>query len=261
LFNEIKKYGKNIEDVLGETRMNHLKTFEKGFGLSDMLKSKDLTGKAVDLERNALNKGAMRMLQRSFSTHLMIKHGFVSKTYAYGIRAIQLIGGLKNDGYKKFMTKMMTDPKFFQDALEMTADIKTHEDIIRARLVLAHHFGIPTESMNEQEAQEQARNLMDVSIELENSVFGKGYSEEPTEETPEEPTVGQQEKDLGLIPATEPSTQNEVPEKHKEPVNNTLGLTKETLQTPAITNVPEIQPSDPTTSISTRKTMSEIRGD
>ena len=254
LFNVIKKRGDNIEAILGKERMDHLRTFERGFGLADMVKKKDVQGADVDLDRTALNKGAMKMLKGSVSTHLMVKHGFVSKTYAYSMRAIQILGGLQNNGYRKFMTKMMTDPKFFQDAVEMAADVKTHDDIVRARLVLEHHFGIPTAALTNQDGDEQSRSLMDAGITLENSVF-KDFEQEDIE-----PTVEQTEKDLGLIPATEPSTQDQPTSAPIE--NSDSGVNPESLkqQAPAagITNVPTIAPSDPTASIATRKTQGEI---
>lgn len=245
LFDVLKKKGKNIEEILGKERMEHLKTFERGFGLTDMIKKKDLTGEAVDLDRAALNKGAMRMLQRSLSTHLMVQHGFVSKTYAYGMRAIQVLGGLKNDGYKKFMSKMMTDPNFFKNAIGMVQDVKTHDDIVRARLVLAHHFGIPTETMDNEEANQQARSLMDASVVLENSVF-KDFETEDLIDTSVDPVI-------------------EAPlEAPLEPVEQEVAPSKETTQTKVpngsgITNVPTIAPSDPTNAISTRKPVGEIR--
>ena len=252
LFNELKKYGDNIEKVIGKERMDHLKTFEKGFGLSDMMKADEVSGEAVDLERHALNKGAMKMLKQSLSTHLMVAHGFVSKTYAYSMRAIQVLGGMKNDGYQKFMTKMMTDPKFFRDTIEMTQDIKSHEDIIRARLVLAHHFGIPTETMNNEEGNQQARSLMESGIVLENSVFKDvvgqpEVSKEAALNTEVTPVVTPEV--TPEVTPQEPPTEKPV-EKPKEKPKEKTAVTPEAL--------PKVEPSDPTNAISTRKPLSEI---
>ncbi len=250
LFNAMKEHGDNLESILGTTRMDHLKSFERGFGLVDMVKKAKVDG--VDLDRTAMNKGAMKMLKGSLSTHLMVKHGFVSKTYAYSMRAIQIMGGLKNDGYKKFMTQMMTDPKFFQNTIEMASDIKTHDDIIRARLVLEHHFGIPTASMDNQDANEQSRSLMDAGITLENSVFEDFEQEDvaPDFSAPTMPTEAPQK-----VPADV-----ETPSNPTLSPQQTIALEKANEASQEVTNVPPMESGGSIDSLATRKSMGEIRG-
>ena len=87
-----------------------------------------------------------------------------------------------------------------------------------------------------------------------------------TESTPKEPSVSQMEEELGMVPAVNPSTQNDM--VSADPMSNPPpGITEEVLKTnvpqdtPPITQGAPAVPSDPTTALSTRKSIGEIRNE
>jgi len=169
VFEVIRKNRDNLVKVIGEERVVHMEKFQRLHDTSTLTQGRIGKDK-IDLEQPMVGSSAIKALRNTLSTKLMIAHGFVSPAFAYSMAAIRVLGGLKSTGYQKYMQKMMTDPDFFEEAIQLSKDVKNHEDIVRTRLYLAHH-GIQTEAFTSKESEEQAKNLADVSIELENSPY------------------------------------------------------------------------------------------
>lgn len=182
LFRTLQKNRETAVQLLGEKRVAHMESFDRGFDLATKHGKGPIDKTAADLERGAL-PGMLQHVPRLMSQQLAVARNFVSRRYIIALNTTRILGGLKNDSYKKFVTKMMTDPEFFQSTVEMASQVKKHDDIIRLRLVLAAQ-GVPTDTKNEQEGTEAARNLMDVSIAIEDSLWKGKTLEEVKSEDP-----------------------------------------------------------------------------
>jgi hypothetical protein len=135
--------------------------------------------------------------------------------------------------------------------------IKSHDDIVRLRLSLAHFYGIPTETMNSDEGTQQARSLMDASITLENSLFPEYEQEDVSMEPVDGLFSGTEEAKVDVIEA--PTVDPKVPRAVEEEVS-TPAPAPDAPQSTGVSNIPApSEPTDPISATSTRKSLSEIR--
>lgn len=156
-----------LEELIGTERVEHLRKFLVGHNLSTKFTPSEVTPRgAANLDKSMAQDLGLGMVPAFISDRMIIAKRMASAEYIMALRAVKIIGGLKSDGYRGYMTKVMTDPKFFLEAVKW--DPKSYGDVKRLRLYLAAQ-GIDTSVLNNEQAQQQANNLEMLNAETEGS--------------------------------------------------------------------------------------------
>lgn len=183
----LEKSPGKLEKLLGEERVDHMRKFLVGHKLSTRIKPSDVHGNQVaNLDQNVAEDLGLGMIPSFVSDRLVIAKRIASAHYVHTMRAIRIIGGLSSNGYKKFMTKVMSDPEFFLDVIKFKP--RNHDDVKRIRLYLAAQ-GIDTSVKTNKEVEEQRMILEQANAEVE----GSQYDNEESLQAVVDDTLGIQE--------------------------------------------------------------------
>ena len=179
LYKVINDNRDNMVKVLGEDRVAHMESFQNGFEMTTAFPRQALRDDVPDLERRMFG-GFLRFIPTAVSQQVAVARNFVSRRHVMLLNATRVLGGMKSSAYKDYVSRMMQDPKFFQEQIDMVRDAKTPDDIIRLRLFLLHHYGIDTSIISEQDSAEAQDNFVKASETVETSPWvDLGF---PTEE-------------------------------------------------------------------------------
>ena len=203
----LKTHGDDLERLIGKENVEHMRSFQDGYNATTSLTPAQVQAPATNLEKKTTEASGLAWVPKLVSDRLAAAKGRVSIEHLRTLRAIQFIGGLKTDAYKKTMIKAMSDKDFFMDLVEGTSTAPTTDSIKRLRLSLAH-LGIDssiktqTEQKEQNESFAEASRLIDMYGDVLDQEVSLGPQAQPTVEPQVQPTVEPQ-----VQPTVEPPVQ------------------------------------------------------
>lgn len=177
LYKLINERRDDVVKMLGETRTQHLESFQNGFDMVTMFNKGDIREELPDLERKMFS-GLLQYVPSVVSQQFAVLRNAVSTRHVVLLNTTRMLGGIKSSSYQKYVTKMMTDPAFFQEQVTMAKNVKTHDDLVRMRLYVLHNYGIDTAVLSKEDAEEAQVNFIRASDTVETSPHSElGFSD------------------------------------------------------------------------------------